>query len=350
MFPRDLVKQFVVLHLQVSSITVRGPRYWQQQLDRSSAAGASSYSGINTPSSSASAAFKQPHTHPANALSVTPAHLATGHALLTPMLAAGFPAAIAGRQHHTLDPSSTSAFVHPHNAGHHRSTTQGTPSHSHSHTHSAPAAVTRTGSSAPGPGAACGDESVRDGRSDVCASSDGVSSLERTYSQHLLFVKKKCSSLSYADDPSGIRSLLSRTFHTRRPAAVRAAADRSSTSRPGQLFESFAAEDNDVDGEVGEAEDDSPMDDSPTVVTGVEGGGGTGLDVANLCATFSLDPFLTAFAQHVQQLVVLQGERAGEGQWTGSAVQLPTVADVMGVREGKSGQRPHTAALTVLDS
>lgn len=247
--------------LQVSSITVRGPRYWQQQLDRSSTAGCSS----STP------AVQSVIQH-SRAPDVTPAHLATGHALLTPMLPVDFPAAVAGRQKQRSE-------------------------HSPGPWHSAPPHGTNNKSRTKG----CDVQRV----DDRC--SDGVSSLDRTYAQQLLFVKKKCSSLSYADDPSGIRSLLSRTFHTRRHMVYPDAA--ASVSSFAQMAELRGAREHSMGGEE---DGDDGGGGAEIAGTGLTDSGGRGLDVANLCATFSLDPFLMAFAQHVQQLAVLQGERAGE--------------------------------------
>lgn len=251
---------------------MRGPRYWQQQLDRSSTAGYNS-------STAAAAQSVIQHT---SAPAVTPAHMATGHALLTPMLPVDFPAAIAGRQKQRSDPGSTNAF-------------QPTPGP----LHAAPPPGMNNSSWL---GSGCdGDAQSVDVR---CA--DGVSSLHRTYAQQLLFVKKKCSSLSYADDPSGIRSLLSRTFHTRRHIVHPDAAASASS------FDQMADWQGARDGSAGCEEDGDDGSGTETSGTGLTDSGGRGLDVANLCATFSLDPFLMAFAQHVQQLAVLQGERAGE--------------------------------------
>ncbi|GIM09537.1 hypothetical protein Vretimale_13366 [Volvox reticuliferus] len=47
----------------------------------------------------------------------------------------------------------------------------------------------------------------------TAAAAGGCSALETVYRQLLLFVKKRAGSLSYSQDPSGIRSLLSRAFH-----------------------------------------------------------------------------------------------------------------------------------------
>lgn len=100
-----------------------------------------------------------------------------------------------------------------------------------------------------------------------------ASSLEHLYAQQLVFVKKKAGSLSYADDPSGIRSLLSRAFHTQQATVC---------SWLGQ------------------------GDDASLTGAGRQGGGEVpGSDIVHLCATFSADPFIMAFAQHVQHLASL---------------------------------------------
>ncbi len=73
------------------------------------------------------------------------------------------------------------------------------------------------------------------------------SALGKLFRQRTLFVKKKAGALAYADDPSGIRSLLSKVF----------------------------------------------------VRSGKQAGAAAGMDIVDLCNTFSASPFIMAFAQHV---------------------------------------------------
>ncbi|GLI61805.1 hypothetical protein VaNZ11_004310 [Volvox africanus] len=54
---------------------------------------------------------------------------------------------------------------------------------------------------------------ARGARAPTAATAGGCSALETVYRQLLLFVKKRAGSLSYSQDPSGIRSLLSRAFY-----------------------------------------------------------------------------------------------------------------------------------------
>lgn len=97
------------------------------------------------------------------------------------------------------------------------------------------------------------------------------STLEQLYSELTMFVKKKAGSLSYADDPSGIRSLLSRAF----------AGSASLDAEPSTL-------DN----------------------------------IVHLCTTFSADPFIMSFAQNIcRQLAALKhaAERSDKQQSSSSS-------------------------------
>ncbi|KAG1677449.1 hypothetical protein FOA52_001904 [Chlamydomonas sp. UWO 241] len=90
-------------------------------------------------------------------------------------------------------------------------------------------------------------------------------SLDGAYDRLALFVKKKAGALSYADDPSGIRSLLSRAFHHARAGSTSAAP----------------------------------------------------VDMVHLCATFSAEPSITGLARHLGTMRELGRERwAAEAQAT----------------------------------
>ncbi len=137
-----------------------------------------------------------------------------------------------------------------------------------------------------------------------------ASALDTVYRQLVLFVKKRAGSLSYSQDPSGIRSLLSRAFHGHGllPAA---AALRHSGEDDG----------SDSDGDSGYTAQEGQGDTAAGAGGEGEGEGGTGsgsscFDLVHLCATFSVDPSIMAFAQHIKamrDLWVARGEAEGPG-------------------------------------
>lgn len=142
------------------------------------------------------------------------------------------------------------------------------------------------------------------GHSHAGSHSGASSSLARLYQQQLVFVKKKAGSLSYSHDPTGIRSLLSRAFHAQHAAVV-----PLSQLQPSQGDEAGL--------DAGAASSAQP------VTAGAAND--PGQDMVHLCATFSADPFIMAFAQCVQQLARLQAALAtsagsgaeGEQIWAG---------------------------------
>lgn len=164
----------------------------------------------------------------------------------------------------------------------------------------------------PGPSGRVGDAG-EEGAAPSC------SALDHLYHQQLIFVRKKAGSLAYADDPSGIRSLLSRM------SVVHAGGDgvRAAGGHCG---------DDDGCGSKGEGEEEG----------GASGGGGGSNGMVHLCATFSADPFVMGFAQLLQQLGALQqrvahGPAMGPGlpaAWAGEPGQL-----------GRASQRSQCGAL-----
>jgi hypothetical protein len=105
------------------------------------------------------------------------------------------------------------------------------------------------------------------------------------YQQQLLYVKKKSSALSYAADPSGIRSLLSR-------------AHRPGSGISSRLLLPFTAAGHEAPAQQQSGQAAGAT--SPALLTSHLTGdvGDEGChDVVNLCRTFSADPHITAFAE-----------------------------------------------------
>lgn len=151
-----------------------------------------------------------------------------------------------------------------------------------------------------------------------------------------MFVKKRSGSLSYADDPSGIRSLLSRVsvLHTgggggigqggAAPPPLLFPRPLSSTQHahmpdPQHVSVSNAqhaalssgatqADDDDGDGLSMSLEESAGVE-SSAEKDAVTGGGGSN-DMVHLCATFSADPSIMALAQLLKQMGALQQARA----------------------------------------
>jgi len=188
------------------------------------------------------------------------------------------------------------------------------------------------------------------------------SALDRLYRQQLVFVKKRSGSLSYADDPSGIRSLLSRVsvlhtgggqggaaapppllFTAQPPLAPHPASPTSSCCSAGQgavmhgshsstavvegglsaratgavsgvglnngggSFGSGSMEAwEDSEDDVGGADARSGAQVAGTRAAPSTAADGGSNDMVHLCATFSADPSIMALAQLLKQLGALQ--------------------------------------------
>eukprot|EP00798_Chlamydomonas_sp_ICE-L_P020647 gene20647-27435_t len=126
------------------------------------------------------------------------------------------------------------------------------------------------------------------------------SSLQRLFQQQLVFVKKKAGALSYAHDPSGVRSLLSRAFNHTPLEQCEDDADGTGGGDGGQP----------AAGGV-----DANSDDAASAPAS--------FDIVHLCATFSVDPLVMGFAQHVKALSLLLrgGDAARHGSRRGSHSQ-----------------------------
>jgi len=95
--------------------------------------------------------------------------------------------------------------------------------------------------------------------------------LDDVYRHRTLFVKRKASALPYADDPRGVRSLLSRVF-----------ANGTHTSLVLPVPGSGA-----------------PQKHGSTAGGTTPAGASNSVDLMHLCSTFSTSPFVMAFAKHV---------------------------------------------------
>ena len=159
------------------------------------------------------------------------------------------------------------------------------------------------------------------------SSSWSSSVLDMLYQRQQLYVKKRAGALSYADDPSGIRSLLSRAFQRGRgmvgshltaadagAGALAAKVAKWSKQLPGDGQGAMEAGGGGSNGDEGEEEE--------------EGGGGAGQlkedegvvhDVVHLCRTFSADPYIMGFA-YLVSAAVGQHRAGARGTAGGGAV------------------------------
>ncbi|GIL62356.1 hypothetical protein Vafri_16529, partial [Volvox africanus] len=176
---------------QTIRVAVRGPRYWPQQLDWSSR-GATGIDGT-----AAAASYSM-------AASASAAPFCRGNSVSSggPPTAPG-PGGLAASA-----PSQT-----PHDQFPFATPLQGGGAWAGNLNVTGLRAATPPAAGVP---AAAGDafrNVARGALAPTAATAGGCSALETVYRQLLLFVKKRAGSLSYSQDPSGIRSLLSRAFH-----------------------------------------------------------------------------------------------------------------------------------------
>jgi hypothetical protein len=124
---------------------------------------------------------------------------------------------------------------------------------------------------------------------------EGTSTLAHLYRRREIFVKKKAASLPYADDPSGIRSMLSRAFQRGGAGGCTASEDGGGDAGSGSDIDEEGAED--AHGELQQRHANDSF------------------DIVHLCNTFSADPFVVAFAQ---LLSALEGGGSGGGRGGGA--------------------------------
>lgn len=123
----------------------------------------------------------------------------------------------------------------------------------------------------------------------------GVDGVDGAYAGLQLYVKKKAGVLSYHDDPTGVRSLLSRAFHQTLPTG-----GTGRDASAGGLGTAAAAG-------------------LPVGNAGARGGAGGPLGMVRLCATFAVDPSVMSLARHLEALSMLT---AGRRQHQLQAVDL----------------------------
>jgi hypothetical protein len=114
--------------------------------------------------------------------------------------------------------------------------------------------------------------------------------LAKLFRQRSLFVKKKAGALGYADDPSGIRSLLSRVL-------VRGGAGDGAGAAPRRLLPAASSGVAAAHAAPGGCPADPAAPPPPPAPRA--GSPASGMDIVALCNTFSASPFIMAFAKHV---------------------------------------------------
>lgn len=124
----------------------------------------------------------------------------------------------------------------------------------------------------------------------------GVDGVDGAYAGLRLYVKKKAGVLSYRDDPTGVRSLLSRAFHQTLPTGG------TGRDAPAGDLGTAAAAGLPVGGSAGAG-----------------AGAGGPLGMVRLCATFAVDPSVMSLARHLEALSMLT---AGRRQHQLQAVDL----------------------------
>lgn len=124
----------------------------------------------------------------------------------------------------------------------------------------------------------------------------GVDGVDGAYAGLRLYVKKKAGVLSYRDDPTGVRSLLSRAFHQTLPTGG------TGRDTPAGGLGTAAAAGLPVGG-----------------FAGAGAGAGGPLGMVRLCATFAVDPSVMSLARHLEALSMLT---AGRRQHQLQAVDL----------------------------
>ncbi len=143
--------------------------------------------------------------------------------------------------------------------------------------------------------------------------------LDGAYHGLQVFVKKKAGFLSYSDDPTGIRSLLSRTVimqHTKTPRNPRAEAAESSIETPGA-------------GTGAGARGGSQRTSASSF---------SAIDIVHLCGTFSVDPSIMSLARYLSTMTSLSALSYHHelDQWRGSCKDSRSLTSAAAWKQGKT--------------